>query len=186
MTDDERALPEKREAVATDIAFQAFLTAFGKATKSDDVVALAGTTHVHTRLVVVALNNDGSPASGLPVRATIEFGDVVGSAEIATMLGATGVPNVTAAMARAVEAPSSPAVAEHLGVVAAELLRERERVIARLTEKAALLRKAASAAHDCLLMSEDGSQRPTAEEILATALAVLDAALKAVGAPGHG
>jgi hypothetical protein len=184
MTDDERVLREKREAVATDVAFPAFLTAFGKELLGADALALAGTTHVHTRLLVTALNDDASPKTGLAVRCTLEFGGVVGTAEMVALLGEAGVPNVTAAVSRAVEAPSSPAVAEHLVTVAAELLRERERVISRLTEKAAVLRKAASAAHDCLLMSgdepsEDGSNGP-----VATALAVLDAALKAAGEPG--
>lgn len=186
MTDDELGLREKREAVATDIAFQAFLTAFGKELKGADALALAGTTHVHTRLLVLTLNDDASPKEGLPVRATVEFGDAMDGAEMARLMGLAGVPNVAAAVARAVEAPSSPAVAEHLGSVAAELLRERERVIARLTDKAALLRKAVSAAHDCLSMSgdepsEDGSKGP-----VATALALLDAALKAAGEPANG
>lgn len=148
--------------------------------KGDDAAALVGTTHMHTRLLVTALNDgDGSPKSGLPVRFTIEFGSLMGNDEMAALLGPASVPDVIAAVARAVEAIGSSSVTKHLGVVAAELLRERERVIRELTDRASRLLSAVSLAHECLTQAgveppcEDGSLGP-----LAAALAVLDKVLE--------
>jgi hypothetical protein len=128
---DERILAaEKREAIAIDMAFQAFLSAFGKGLMG--VSSLAGSKHVHSRIVVTEIERDGTPAVGMPVRVVVSFGEVMGRAAIGDVMkaaGMDGAATAAAAVANAVESSAAGEVDGRLGEIAAALLRERERVI---------------------------------------------------------